>query len=949
MSNVVRPLTPAGNLKLDFQPHVEIIEGHFMANGHEFEENVGREIDRRFPHSRLARVLLFRPDLPEHRRYGFEIDHLLHARDELVDRLFIIECKAQPVIVANGEWRVPHPELHDIKRQLWNQAVSLMRHIGGTRGSRAVRIEACVVADQAPATPPEPARDPRVTYHLFDQSRFFPWMETQREFVQRVEQSSILGELRNGVALPELGRPDIANAIRFVEACRRTLDHELFRRFPSIEGMNWNSHAAVNGTAGMGKSVMLAYILFVLSCDFFVDADDADGRRKLVPFREKASDFGIPVHSARSITAFAMSQKQVRVLEMFWRDFVRLFGSLGDGHLLHFQQPAFRVWDAKIPDECNVLVVDEAHDLKIEAQQIIASWKNEEPDHRYLVVACDRHQRLRLSGNNATIIHGLSFSQHTVRLRRNYRSPFPVYAASLALMFRWCATAGPKVIPSHSELEGAFGFRVERPGAETFSLTSINDSHPGNHWCYTLSRFVSAQDAFREVEFLRREDVLWVRFGPEEILFDYERVSAGFTYHPMDVLGPAALIDKYIKGQEFPVVVVEGLPGTAFESREWPDTAEPGEPELAMWQARRELFLCASRANVFLYFVVRPGTPGEEEVESLLSQIRRPADPDRRLWRLKFTTGRPSRRPGAIDRFEEDIVPATTAPPAPAVVTLRISHPTTFKALVAALESARGIDLRTAMDQVLTAARHLSLDRIRMDTVLDAAQLRELERHLGVVLDFPQEGGPVAPMPANGAAEAPAPVTAPPADNRLAPGMTVEEVASRFAVSVRTVLDLLPLTYTAQQAITEDHIPRLAPLHLPGGEPLPPATPMPLEQAPNASALLKQQILDRMAQPDFVRATTMVKKYVILLTELAERRPDIHPKMLRYRPRSRTYFARSAREILANHSYAQVYPLGTSGIHAMCTLSNESKLTVLRDIFEAGMSGPDISDICRRF
>lgn len=74
-----------------------------------------------------------------------------------------------------------------------------------------------------------------------------------------------------------------------------------------------------------------------------------------------------------------------------------------------------------------------------------------------------------------------------------------------------------------------------------------------------MSRFLSPQDALRQVRFLQRDDVLWVRFCEEDSFFDYEALSA-FTYHPLNGGGVADLIDKYIKGQEFSVVVIEGLP-----------------------------------------------------------------------------------------------------------------------------------------------------------------------------------------------------------------------------------------------------------------------------------------------------------------------------------------------------------------------------------------------------
>ena len=916
-----------------------------MPNGYEFESEIGREIDSRFPHCRLSHVLLYRPDLPEHRRYGFEIDHLLHLQDGLVDRLLIIECKAQPVQIQRGGWFVPHPEWHDVKPQLWNQSVSLLRHLAQYGFQQQLRVEACVVADHAPAAASEPAQDPRVTLQLFDRARFFAWLNTQKGLVRRTEQSSIMGELRLGVAIPELGRPDIGNAIRFVDACRQALDHELFRRFPSAGPMNWRNHAAISGTAGMGKSVLLAYILFALSCDYFVDADDSSGTRRLLPFADRANALGLSKHAARSITVFGMSHKQVRVLEHLWQHFVEHFGGLENGHLLHFHQPAFRVWDADIPDECNVLVVDEAHDLAPEAQDIIAAWKNDDPENRYLLVACDRHQRLRLSGLNATIIRGLNFSQHTVRLRRNYRSPFPVYAASLALMFRWCASTGPKIIPTNEELSGSFGFQVANAPGNDLVLTNINDSHPGNHWCYTLSRFLTPQDALRQLEYLRKEDVLWVRFGDEDVLFDYEQLSR-FTYHPMDGTGSAGLIDKYIKGQDFSVVVIEGLPRLAFINPQMTGEAGPSEEELAMWQARRELFLCASRANVFLFFVLRPGCAGEEEVENLLEQLRAPADPAQRLWKLAFGNGQPARRPVVIDHFTEEAESQPQETPAPAIVRIRLQHPVTLRSLIDGLQSARGLELRTALDQVLEAASQIALEGLKMDMVLSEDRLRALEQQLGVLIQLDEAQPQTAST--RSAEERLAGEQAP---EGLVPGITVEEAARLLNSTVQRVLGLLPITYSARSIITDDaNLRRLRPLLEKQVPPARPPETRPPVPEPRHELTLADRLCRRMQAPDFASESKMVEKYRLFLTELLKQMPDAEAVLLRYRPRSRQYFAKSEAEILGNHPYASVHRLGTTGIYAMCTLSNESKLHVLRDILgNLGLPPGDINRLLGGF
>jgi hypothetical protein len=910
-----------------------------MPNGSEFEMDVANGLDHLCPHSRLSRVLLFRPDLPEHRRYGFEIDHLIHIRDGLVDRLLIIECKNQEVRVQGQAWNVTYNgESHDTISQLWNQSVSLLRHLSDQDSGRQLSIVACVVSSYpTPVVQAKRGPDDRVSFHLFNKARFFEWLKRLTAHVQRVEQSRILTELRQGVALPELGRPDIANAIAFVKDCRRSLDLELFRRFPTSMGMSWRSQAAINGTAGMGKSVMLAYVLFVLSCDYCVEADDTSGARRLVHLGQRSDDLCLPKHALRSIVAFGMSQKQVGVLQSLWRHFVRVFGSLENGHLLHFHQPTFKQWDAIIPDECNVLIVDEAHDLPIEAQRIIARWKGEEDDEgdqrRYLLVACDRHQRLRLAGHGANIIDGLGgggFASHTLRLRRNYRSPFPVYAASLALMFRWFAESGPKVIPARDELEGSFGFKVEqRMGQEPWVMSVINDSHPGNHWCYTVSRFLSPQDALRQVRFLRREDVLWVRFCSEDDFFDYEQLAA-FTYHPMEGGGSPALIDKYIKGQEFNVVVIEGMPANAMINlQSTASTADPDEAECRMWQARRELYLCASRANVFLFFVLKPDAEGEGELEHLLSQVRTPSNVESRLWEIRFADGQPTRRPSAIDHFNDSTATEIVQATGSSIVTLRPTLPLTFGSLVAALQAAKGLDLQTSMRQTVEAISSLGLSGIRTDSMLPVDRIGEIEDRLGVLISV--DTNPVASPNSMGENE---PQRKPPVSPKLKSGIRVSDAASLLGVSSQRLLDLLPVNYQASTVLTDSDIPRLASYATrPSNNLGPTTTANKSEASPHQwSSTLAEQLARRMEQADYVRQRKMVRKYVMFLSEFVKLSPEGEAHLLAYRPRHRAYFARTEDEIMRDQPYASVYRLANNGLYAMCTLSNESKITVLRKV-----------------
>src|SRR5947207_5309303 len=173
-------------------------------------------------------------------------------------------------------------------------------------------------------------------------------------------------------------------------------------------------------------------------------------------------------------------------------------------------------------------------------------------------------------------------------------------------MFRWLASTGPKVLPTAYQLKEEFGFNVLLEGRPTGRLTlqSWNDSHPGNYWSFTTSTFFSCQDAYGQLgdESLTNRDVLWVRFREEEEGFDYEKLRR-FTYHNVNTAESFETIDKYIKGQEFPIVVIEGTPPAANITTFARDATEE---EMEMWRARRQLYLCCSRSTAFLYFVLPP-------------------------------------------------------------------------------------------------------------------------------------------------------------------------------------------------------------------------------------------------------------------------------------------------------------------------------------------------------
>ena len=206
-------------------------------------------------------------------------------------------------------------------------------------------------------------------------------------------------------------------------------------------------------------------------------------------------------------------------------------------------------------------------------------------------------------------------------------------------MFRWFAPNGPKIIPSVERLKDSFGFDVKRRDLRAgmgCRFEMVEDSHPANNWHQCVSDFPNVDTAYNWFGQYKIEpkDILWVRFCPEDRDFDYAKLRQ-FEFHDLEhKAARAEKIDKYIKGQEFSVVVIEGV-GEHFNSFDNPQ---------AMLEHRRELYLCASRATLFLFFIIRQGGASnrssliEQEFESLRSQLSKPLKPSdaTQFWGLRF-------------------------------------------------------------------------------------------------------------------------------------------------------------------------------------------------------------------------------------------------------------------------------------------------------------------------
>ena len=302
----------------------------------------------------------------------------------------------------------------------------------------------------------------------------------------------------------------------------------------------------------------------------------------------------------------------------------------------------FAQWTGEIPSDCTVLAIDEAQDLSLDDQAKIARWHASNTGN-YLVVALDHQQRLRQDRHKPKIIEGMNFSGKTTTMSRSYRQTYPAAITGLALLFRWFSDRGLMIRPdieevnTHSEsttsLRGCLGAKVTTNNrTHRCEVTMRNDSHPGNHWRRTVDLFERGNDVLQMLENQRidHHKVLWLRFA--EMPHSDAVAGSGFEFHDVRDGDLSAFVDDRIKGLEHPIVVIEGMP----------DGVDAIDQPEQMWMARRLLYLCASRASGFLYFVLsKDSNRGgiRDEITKILGQLSQPKTFGHEVgatWKLTF-------------------------------------------------------------------------------------------------------------------------------------------------------------------------------------------------------------------------------------------------------------------------------------------------------------------------
>ena len=589
-------------------------------SGAEFEADVSALLGAILPFSVLPGVRIFDPGRRDTTDMGFEMDALLHIRYEGADWIVIVEAKHQFVKVTGQNWDVYYDgRAKDVRDQIDSHVRTLWSYLEPIAVNRELKFLAVVVSSDSATPAHKVAGFRNAEVHLTSVTKLPALLADRFNLsgdparyqpeILRVAQSEYLDLLRLSLPRPELGHPEYTSALRYVERCRRSLDETLFLEFKPTPD-RW----VINGSAGMGKSVLLAYAAVVLSTGYELLMFQGEAFPAAAADRLTEISFD---PSKGSVVIAAMSARQLETLRFWFRYFVEIFQAGDEAGKIRVKPPHFKLCRSagdltpSTGREWSALLVDEAHDLERWATRELA--EQYEKHGFYLVVACDRHQKLRLTNANARIVEGINFQRKSTRLKQVYRNPAAVYIASLALMFRWFATGGPKVLPTLKELEGQFGFNAVSLGGDR-ALSIRNDVHPANSWSHTIATFPDVTTAFIALrrEKLAASEVLWARFSEEDTDFDYEKLAQHFTYHNCRSEEAHKISDKYIKGQDYPVVVIEGFPG-------FMDRFETKAQEAKMWEFRRELYLCASRATCFLYFVCN--VPESEEVARIKAEI----------------------------------------------------------------------------------------------------------------------------------------------------------------------------------------------------------------------------------------------------------------------------------------------------------------------------------------
>lgn len=270
----------------------------------DYEEDIHRLLKSYLPECVLGNVRLFTPSFLADRDFGLEVDNMFHVFYDNTDYLVLVEAKHQTIEIKSDAWLVNYGDgSKNVRDQIDGHVRALMDYLEPISNDVSFKIIYYVTTSGSHESTVTASSKhfnaelyllsyDHLIYHINQRLKIGPDVQSENVVIRRdtvlsrkesqrvknnqqieslseigiarrISQSPYLDLLRLGYANDHLGHPEISSAVRYVERCRRELDQSLFRLFdPSPE--RW----LINGSAGMGKSVLLAYAAAVLSSGY---------------------------------------------------------------------------------------------------------------------------------------------------------------------------------------------------------------------------------------------------------------------------------------------------------------------------------------------------------------------------------------------------------------------------------------------------------------------------------------------------------------------------------------------------------------------------------------------------------------------------------------------------------------------------------------------------------
>ena len=217
--------------------------GEVIYSPEEFENDIQRWLNLRFPFSALPGVRVYSPQKRLQYEFGVEVDHIIHFQHGPYEYILIIEAKKQLVSKDGGAWKVQYGDrIKCAKKQVLNQIETIKEYLEPITGNVDVRYIGIVVsADDETETDDDLSNSAKGELYLRPIKRLYELLRERLNLQCKdsshipkrytVSQSQYLDLLRMSIPIDHLGHPEIEVAVQYVRRCRRSLDETLFKEF----------------------------------------------------------------------------------------------------------------------------------------------------------------------------------------------------------------------------------------------------------------------------------------------------------------------------------------------------------------------------------------------------------------------------------------------------------------------------------------------------------------------------------------------------------------------------------------------------------------------------------------------------------------------------------------------------------------------------------------------